>query len=92
MTNLGASWVLLRSVQKAVLEVTSRSVLETAGASASVEGDVAVRHPVLRAGANTVAESVQDFVGFQAWPRPLRSRVIDPGHPRLDKFLKECGG
>lgn len=88
-----ASLVLASSVQKAVLEVVDRAVREIEARKVNLEGDVAVRHPVQRAGERVVDDAIYDIVGAGLVRPPLwrtwRSR-IDPEHPSLDKFLKEC--
>jgi hypothetical protein len=98
VTNFGASLVLASSVQKAVLEVVGRAIREVTASTVRMDGDGAVGNPVQRAGANVLDDAIYDIVGA-GLVRPPRLRgnlwmsmIVDPGHPRLDKFLKECGG
>ncbi len=92
-----ASLVLASSVQKAVLEVVDRAVREIEARKVNLEEDVAVRHPVQRAGERVVDDAIYDIVGA-GLVRPPRLRgnlwmsmIVDPGHPRLGKFLKSLG-
>ncbi len=91
-----ASLVLASSVQKAVLEVVDRAVREIGGFKVDSEGDVAVYNPVEWAGARVVNEAIYDLVGAGLVRPPLwrtwGSMNIDPDHPSLDQFLKECDG